>query len=283
VLSTAIGGFIDSWRVGRVVMLALVTASTAFGLGASPGRSALTGLLGALLSLGGFLLDDYLDRHRDPRGSRNPLVSGRAGPRAVLAVSVCAFVGSAALSLWMDPWVLLPVAAVAAVLVLPSTGIASGPLARAVVLGVLQALYAVIGGVSAGPGRGAQGLLCLSLFLFFGMAGGRVMGDVRDMPADTVSGVRTIPLVFGMPFALAFLVVNEILAYGCGIAAWLVGGLGGGYLACMLAICVLGSSINVFFLTSPTPRRADLTNRLSLGLLGGLYTAGMVSAGLRLW
>lgn len=172
-LSTAIGGFIDSWRAGRVAMLSVVTGGTAFGLGASPARSVLAGLLGALLFL--------------------------------------------------------------------------------------------------------------AVLLFFAMTGGRVLGDVRDMPADGVSGVRTIPLVFGMRFAAVFLAVSGILAYVCGIAAWLVGDLGGGYLACMLAICVLGSSINVFFLMALTPRRADLTNRLSLGLLGGLYTSGMVFAGLRLW
>ena len=264
-----------------MIMLALVTASTALGFGATPARSAQAGLLGAFLSLGGFLLDDYIDRHRDPTGSRNPLASGRAWPRVVLAVSVGAFVGAAALSLWLDPRLLVPAAAVVAVLVLPSIGIASGPIARAVVLGTLQALYAVIGAMSAG--RVGYGLLFVALFLFFAMTGGRVMGDVRDMLADTVSGVRTIPLVFGMRFAGAFLVVNEILAYGCGIAAGLVGGLGPGYLTCMLAICLLGSSINLLFLMDPAPRRADLANRLSLGLLGGLYTAGMVFAGLRFW
>lgn len=275
-----VASFVESWRVGRVLMLAVVTAGTAFGLGASPGRSAVAGLLGASLSLGGFLLDDYLDRETDRAASapRNPLAAGRADPRTALGVCLGSFAAASALGLLLDPWILLPEAAVAALVLAPWLGLGRGPLARALSLGTLQALYATIGGLVAG----AVGwtLLLVALFLFFAMTGGRVLGEVRDLPADQAAGTRTVPSAFGMRAAGAFLVANELLAYGCGIASALVGRLGAGYLACMIAICALGTGINAFFLADPTPRRADLANRFSLGLLGGLYTLGMVLAGL---
>jgi 4-hydroxybenzoate polyprenyltransferase len=261
-------------------MLGVVTAGTAFGLGASGGRSAIAGLLGAFLSLGGFLLDDYLDRDSDraAEAPRNPLASGRASPRVVLAVCVCSFAAAAVLALLLEPWVLVPEAAVAALLLAPSRGLAKGPVARAASLGTLQALYAAIGGLVAG--NAGSSLLLLALFLFFAMTGGRVLGEVRDLPADAAARTRTIPSAFGMKTASVFLVANEILAYASGIAAAFAGDLGHGYLACMVAICVLGTGINAYFLADPTPRRADLANRASLGLLGGLYSLGMVLAGL---
>jgi hypothetical protein len=56
------------------------------------------------------------------------------------------------------------------------------------------------------------------------------------------------------------------------------GGLGPGWFWCLVAIAAGGTAINVTFALRPTPHRADIANRMSLGILGGLYSLGMVLA-----
>jgi 4-hydroxybenzoate polyprenyltransferase len=260
-------------------MLGAVTGATAYGLGATPGRAGLAGLLGLLCSLGGFLLDDVLDRERDRVGgvTRNLVASGMLSPGAALGVAIGAFAVAAVAGAFLAPYSLLPMLGILALLILPALGIAGGPVARAASLGALQALYATIGGVFAGASGPALPLI--AAFLFFAMTGGRVLGDVRDMPADLASRLPTIPIRYGMRFAGVFLVANELVAYGCAVAAGVSGRLGYGYLVCVLLIAVAGTGINVIFVRDPTPCRADFANRLSLGLLGGLYTLGMLLAG----
>ena len=259
-------------------MMAVVTGTTAFGFGASAGRIALAAGAAALLSMGCFLLDHLFDLGKDEEGKRaaNPFSAGTLSPRAGGALIAALLAGAAALSLPLG-W---PALACAAAIVLVVTGLGigllDGPLARAVSLGALQGLYALLGGLAAGPA--SLGLWLTSLFLLLAMTGGKVLGDVRDLDPDERAGTRTIPLRFGMRVAVAFLFAFEALAYLAGAAMFLFGGLGWGWLGCLVATAVAGTAIDIWFALHPTPRAADLANKLSLGLLGGLYSLGMVLA-----
>ncbi len=78
--------------------------------------------------------------------------------------------------------------------------------------------------------------------------------------------------------SIVFLFCFEFLAYLAGATMHVAGALGRGWLWCLIAIAVTGTAINVSFAVRPSPRSADIANRLSLGLLGGLYSLGMVLA-----
>ena len=108
------------------------------------------------------------------------------------------------------------------------------------------------------------------------MTGGRVMGDVRDLPYDSKTNTMTIPKKYGLRRASVFLILTQVAAYAVALAPYFIGALGRGYFYCILGIIAAGTVINIIFVTKPTPKIADLTNRLSLGVLGMLYTIGVI-------
>jgi 4-hydroxybenzoate polyprenyltransferase len=268
----------EQLKIARVLMMVVVTGTTAFGFGAVPARAALAAGTAGLLSLGCYMLDHLFDLRKDRAVGRlsNPFSAGTLSPRTgwilVAALLACA-AGLAALVGW-------PSLAAAGGVVLVVAGLGIGildtPILRAVSLGALQGLYALLGGLAAGPAGIA---LCFTaLFLLLAMTGGRVLGDVRDMEQDERAGTPTIPLRHGIRASIFFLFYFELLAYLAGAAMYWPGGLGLGWLWCLVAIAVAGTVINTLFALRPTPRMADIANRLSLGLLGGLYSLGMVLA-----
>ena len=259
-------------------MMAVVTGTTAFGFGAPAGRIALVAAAAALLSMGCFLLDHLFDLRKDQQGKRaaNPFSAGTLSPRAGSLLIAGMLAGAAGLALPLGWPVLACAAAIALVVAGLGIGFLDGPVARAVSLGALQGLYALLGGLSAGPAR--LGLWLTAAFLLLAMTGGKVLGDVRDRDADERAGTRTIPLRYGMRVSIVFLFAFETLAYLAGAAMYLFGGLGRGWMWCLVATAIAGTAIDVRFALHPTPRTADLANRLSLGLLGGLYALGMVLA-----
>ena len=266
----------NDFRLARIIMLSMVTASSAYGFGASGVNTALSGLIGALLSMAGFYLDFLLDYTVDKASGspRNPLVAGLVSRSLLIILVIAGFSGSLAVALVVSPLLLIPCVSVALVLAAGGLGFLNTPYLRSATLGILQGLYALIGILSAGR-MNTAGVLII-LFLFFAMTGGRVMGDTRDLPFDRKTGTPSIPNSLGMRFASVFLVLHEAAAYAAGIAAYFIGNFAPGFLYCMLATAGLGTVINILFLTKPVPERADSTNRLSLGLLGGLYVLAMI-------
>lgn len=264
------------FRLARIIMLSLVTASTAYGFGAAGLAVVLSGLIGALLSMAGFYLDFLLDYARDKASGspRNPLTLGYVSRSLIIVFVFAGFSGSFALALLTSPYVLIPCVSVALLLAADGIGLLNTPYFRSATLGILQGLYALIGILAAGR-INAAGVLVI-LFLFFAMTGGRIMGDTRDLPFDRKTGTPSIPNSFGPRFAAVFLILHEAAAYAAGLAAFFSGNFALGFLYCMLAIAGLGMVINILFLTKQTPERADITNRLSLGLLGGLYVLAMI-------
>ena len=207
-------------------MMAVVTGTTAFGFGAPAGRIALAAGAAALLSMGCFQLDHLFDLRKDQQGKRaaNPFAAGTLSPRAGSFLIAGLLAGGAGLALPLGWPALACATAIVLVVAGLGVGILDGPIARAVSLGALQGLYALLGGLSAGPAR--LGLWLTSVFLLLAMTGGRVLGDVRDRDADERAGTRTIPLCCGMRAAIAFLFVFETLAYLAGAAMYLFGEIG---------------------------------------------------------
>lgn len=266
----------DQLKLARVLMMVVVTGTTAFGFGAPTARIAIAAGAAGLLSMGCFLLDHLFDSKKDGAGGRssNPFAARTIALRAGWILITLLLAGASVLALLLG-W---PALACAACIVLVvaglGIGILDGPIARAVSLGALQGLYALLGGLAAGLPRVGIGLT--ALFLLLAMTGGRVLGDVRDMETDARAGTRTIPLRFGMRASILFLFCFETLAYLAGAAMYVFGGMGRGWLWCLVATAAAGTAINVRFAMRPTPRMARVANGLSLGLLGGLYSLGMV-------
>jgi 4-hydroxybenzoate polyprenyltransferase len=272
----------DQLRIARVLMMIVVTGTTAFGFGAGAGPVALAAAAAGFLSFGSFLLDHLCDLRKDTAAGRavNPFSAGTFPPAAgaVLIALPLVAAGALAAAACLPAWWAGLSAVVGVVLVVAGlgSGLLDGPVPRAVSLGGIQGMYALLGGLAAGPPP--IGLWLIALFLLLAMTGGRVLGDVRDSGDDARAGTRTIPLRYGTSAAIAFLFCFEAAAWLAGAAASWIGGLGRGWLWCLAAIAATGTAINLSFAVRPTPRRADLANRLSLGVLGGLYSLGMVLA-----
>jgi 4-hydroxybenzoate polyprenyltransferase len=268
--------FMFVWRIDRVIMLSAVTAATAWGFGATPANTILSAFLGAFLCAAGFYLDYIADARKDRASGKisNPIASDQMPFNlAVAFVVICAGI-AVALGYVVNPWSLLPIAAVLLIISLEATVVMSSPISRAASLGLLQALYALIGCLASHKFNFA--IIWICLFLFFAMSGGRILGDFRDIEQDRISGVKSFPLTFGIKFSIFFLFSSEFLAYAAGFAALHPGGLGRNWLYPICAITLAGTIINILFSRKPLPKQAKFYNSLSLGLLGGLYIIGMI-------
>jgi len=266
----------EGLRIDRIIMLALVTSSTAYGFGGSSKKVCLVGLTAAFLALGGFYLDHLMDWKKDKASGNmiNPIARGKVSTRLGLVFVIVGFGTSAVLGFLINPLILLPWAGVILFVGGLAIGILDTPILRAVSLGVLQGLYVLIGGLSVG--NFGWGIVLIALFLFFAMIGGRVMGDVRDLPYDIKVNTMTIPKKYGLRWGKIFLLINEIAAYILALSVYWIKALGSGYFYCVLGIIIIGTIINLIFITKPTPKIAGLTNALSLGVLGMLYVLGMI-------
>ena len=257
-------------------MMVVVTGTTSFGFGAPAIRIVIAAAAAGLLSMGCFLLDHLFDSKKDGAGggASNPFSAGALAPGSGWILITPLLAGAAILALLLGWPALACAACIVLIVVGLGVGTLDGPIPRAVSLGALQGLYAMLGGLAAGPLH--VGVALTAVYLLLAMTGGRVLGDVRDMEIDARAGTRTIPLRFGMCASILFLFCFESLAYLAGAAMYWFGGMGQGWLWCLVATAVAGTTINVRFATRPTPRAAKLANGLSLGLLGGLYSLGMV-------
>lgn len=246
----------ESWRIGRVIMPALVTGSTAYGFGGSLNNVILAGLIGAFLALSGFYLDYLADWKKDRISGKmlNPIASGKMPPRMGL---VCVIVGigiSTIIGFILNPQILLPIAGVILIVAGMSIGILETPILRAIGLGAIQGFYALIGGLSVG--NFGLGVILTALFLLFAMTGGRVMGEVRDLPHDIKASTMTIPQKYGLRWANIFLIINEVMAYVLAISVYWIGALGQGYFYCILGMIAAAIIINLIFITKTTPKIA---------------------------
>lgn len=257
-------------------MMFLVTGSTAYGFGGVWYRVILAAVCAAFLALGGFYLDYVADWKKDKISGKltNPIAAGIILPLLGIVITIGGVLISGVLAYLIKPVALIPLAWVIILIGGMAVGILDKPILRALSLGAIQGLYVLIGGIASD--NFGIGVILTGLFLFFAMTGGRVMGDVRDLPHDQKTDIQTIPKKYGLVWARIFLVINELFAYIIALLVFFMGGLKIGYAYCVIGIIVFGIIINTIFIIKTTPKVADITNKLSLGVLGMLFVIGMI-------
>ena len=265
-------------RLNRTAMVALITGAGAFAAGAGDVRALAMTLAGWCLAVGGFSLDFYADRDLDVTGPRaevrhNPLADGSLSPTIGLAFSLTFIALSLVVTVLVAPWALLPWDVILAIIVGLALHRFETPLARAATLGLLQALYVLLGGLA---GRLSPGLLLLAAMFFFAMFGGRGMIDIRDFPQDQATRVQTLPLRYGIKRTAQFTAVSLLIAYALSLAAYFTGEFSAAYLYLDLVFIAVGLVCAWLFATRPSPRLAYALTIVFMMGIGSLICLAMV-------
>jgi len=171
------------------------------------------------------------------------------------------------------PWALLPWGIILAVIVGLALHLFETPLARALTLGLLQALYALVG---AEAGRLSLGLGLLAGMFFFAMFGGRGMIGIRDFPQDEVTRVQTLPKRYGAKRTAQFTAVNLLISYALSLAAYFTGEFSIIYLYLDLAFIAIGLVCAWLFATRPSPKLAYVLTMVFMMGEGFLICLAMI-------
>jgi 4-hydroxybenzoate polyprenyltransferase len=258
-------------RLNRTAMVAMITGSAAFTAGAGVANSLWITLAGWLLSVGGFSLDFLADRDLDVVGPRaeirhNPFTDNSLSPRTGLVFSLSFLIASLVIIILVSPWALLPWGITLAVIIGLALHLFEHPLARALTLGLLQALYAIMGAMA---GQLTLGLWFIAGTFFFAMFGGRGMIDIRDFPQDEVTRVQTLPKRYGIKRTAQFTAICLLISYTLSLTAYFIGEFNNLYLYLDIAFIAVGLVCAWLFATRPSPR---LAYRLTLVFMMGMGT-----------
>lgn len=265
-------------RLNRTIMVAMIAGAASFAAGAGTTRSLWMTLAAWLLAVGGFSLDFYADRDLDIQGPRaeirhNPLADGSLAPDIGLTFSVACLAASLGLTVVIAPLALAVWLVIVAVIVGLALHLFETPLARAFTLGLLQALYALMGGMA---GQLTLGLVLLAGLFFFAMFGGRGMIDIRDFPQDQATRVQTLPKRYGIQRTAQFTAVCLVIAYALSLAAYLTGEFGPIYLYLSLIFVGVGLVCAWLFATRPSPKLAYVLTLVFMMGAGLLICLAMV-------
>jgi len=241
-------------------MLAIITGAAAFAAGAGISKSLWMALIGFCLAAGGFSLDYFADRDLDLEGvraaqRRNPLAEGKLSLRAGLIFSLSAIFISFILLLLISPSSILPWLFIVLVIIGLALHWFETPLMRAFTLGLLQALYILMGAIA---GKLSLGLILLSLMFFFAMFAGRGLTDIRDYPQDARTRVSTIPKRYGIRKTTIFIFVGLLIAHAFGLSAYWTGEFNSIYLFLMLAATLVGLTCSAYFIFRPSSHLAHI-------------------------
>jgi 4-hydroxybenzoate polyprenyltransferase len=266
------------FRLNRTAMVALITGTAAFAADAGLFRSLWMTLAGWCLAVGGFSLDFYADRGLDVKGPRararhNPLADGSFRPSTGLVFSLAFIAASLVLVCLIAPWALLPWCAILGVVVGLALHLCEMPLARALTLGLLQALYVLLGGAA---GRLSPGLGLSAAMFFFAMFGGRGMTDIRDFPQDEVTQVQTLPKRYGVKRTAQFAAVCLLISCAFSLGVYLTGEMRPIYLYLDLAFVAVVLACAGLFATRPDPKLAYTLTLVSMMGTGSLICLAMV-------
>ena len=258
-------------RLNRTAMVAMITGSAAFAAGAGVANSLWMTLAGWFLAVGGFSLDFYADRDLDVVGPRaeirhNPFTDGSLSPPTGLAFSTTFIIASLVITILVAPWALIPWGITLSIVVGLALHIFEHSLARALTLGLLQALYALMGAAS---GYLSPGLGLLAGMFFFAMFGGRGMIDIRDFPQDEVTRVQTLPKRYGIKRTAQFTAICLLISYALSLAAYFTGEFSTIYLYLDIVFVAVGLVCAWLFATRPSPR---LAYTLTLVFMMGMGT-----------
>jgi 4-hydroxybenzoate polyprenyltransferase len=203
----------------------------------------------------------------------NPLTDGSLSPRTGLVFSWSSIALSFLLTLLLSPWSLLPWGVVLAIVVGLALHLFETPLARALTLGLLQALYVLMGGMA---GRLSPGLGFLAGMFFFAMFGGRGMIDIRDFPQDQVTRVQTLPKRYGIRRTAQLTALSLTVAYALSYAAYLTGEFSRIYLYLDLVFIIGGLACAWLFAARPSPKLAYALTLVFMMGMGSLICLAMI-------
>jgi 4-hydroxybenzoate polyprenyltransferase len=265
-------------RLNRSLMVAVITGSSAYVAGAGVARSLWMTLAGWCLAVGGFSLDFHADRDLDMEGPRsrsrhNPLSDGSLAPRTGLIFSLAFIALSGILTALVSPFSLLAWAIVLATIVGLALHLFETATTRALTLGLLQALYVLLGGLA---GRLSPALLLLAGMFFFAMSGGRGMIDIRDYPQDQATRVQTLPKRYGVRRTAWFTAVCLLVAFVLSFAAYWTGEFGRVYLYLDLVFIAVGLACTGLFVARPTSRLAHVLTLVFMMGMGSLICLAMI-------
>jgi 4-hydroxybenzoate polyprenyltransferase len=259
-------------------MVAMIAGAAAFTANAGVTNAIWMTLAGWCLAVGGFSLDFYADRDLDAEGPRaemrrNPLTDGSLSPSIGLAFSMIFIAISFATTLLVAPRALLPWGIILSIIVGLALHLFERPLTRALSLGLLQGLYALMGGAS---GRLSLGLWLLAGMFFFAMFGGRGMIDIRDFPQDEVTRVQTLPKRYGVRRTAQFTAFCLLIAYALSLAVYFTGEFSPIYLYFDLAFVAVGLVCAWLFVTRPSPSLAYVLTLVCMMGMGSLICLAMI-------
>jgi 4-hydroxybenzoate polyprenyltransferase len=261
-------GFLKLFRINRTIMVAAITGTGAYAAGAPARTSLLMTLAGFLLATGGFSLDFVADRHLDMTGPRsrhrlNPVADGVITPAFGTVFSLVFIAASFVLILLTSPFSLVPWFVTAAVIGGLALHWFEGALSRAFTLGLLQALYTLMGGLS---GKLTAGVLLLAALFFTAMFGGRAVTDIRDFLQDQNTPVETFPKRFGVKAAVIFASVCICAALAISVLIYFTGEFNRAYLYLDMGFVCLGVLLVALLAAKPTPAMAQfLTYAFMMG------------------
>ena len=265
-------------RLNRSVMVAIITGSAAFAAGAGVAHSLWMTLTGWCLAVGGFSLDLYSDRDLDVEGPRayirhNPFVDHSISPTAGLVFSLSFIIASGVIAFLVAPWAMLPWGITLSIIVGLAMHVFETPIARALTLGLLQALYVFIGGAT---GSLSLGLGLLAGMFFFAVFGGRGFIGIRDFPQDSTTRVQTLPKRYGLKRTAQFDTVCLLVAYALSLAAYFTGEFTAIYLYLDLVFIVVGLVCAWLFATRPSPKLAYALTLIFMMGMGSIICLAMI-------
>jgi 4-hydroxybenzoate polyprenyltransferase len=266
------------FRLNRTVMVAMIAGAAAFAADAGATKALWMTLAAWFLAVGGFSLDFYADRDLDAEGPRaemrhNPLTDGSLSPATGLAFSITFIAVSFATTLMIALPALLPWSVILAIIVGLALHLFERPLVRALTLGLLQGLYAIMGGVS---GHLSLGSWLLAGMFFFAMFGGRGMIDVRDFPQDTETRVQTLPKRYGVKRTARFTALCLLIAYALSLAVYFTGEFSPIYLYLDVVFIAAGVVCAWLFATRPSPRLAYVLTLVCMMGMGSLICLAVI-------
>jgi len=258
-------------RLNRTIMVAMITGASAFAAGRNIRDSLLVALAGWFLAVSGFSLDFLADRDLDMEGPRakirhNPYTDGSLSLPIGLTFSLVFIIASFVLTLILAPMALI----IWGLILLVILGLAlhwfEYPLSRAFTLGLLQGLYALMGGLT---GSLSPGIVIIALMFFFAMFGGRGMIDIRDFPQDIETRVMTLPKRYGIKRTARFTGICLFISFALSLVAYFTGDFTTIYLYLDLVFIITGTISAILFMVKPSP---ELAFRLTLVFMMGMGT-----------
>ena len=258
-------------RLNRTAMVAMIAGTAAFVSGSSVTGSLLMTLSGWCLAVGGFSLDFFADRDLDVKGPRarrrhNPIADGSLAPSTGLAFSITFILASFVLTLLLTPRALLPWGIILLIIIGLALHLLEHPLTRALSLGLLQALYMLMGGT---VGTLSPGIIIIAGMFFFAMFGGRGMIDIRDFPQDKETRVMTLPKRYGIKRTAYFTGICLFISYALSLGAYFSGEFTPIYLYLDIIFIIVGIICAYLFMTRPSP---ELAYKLTLVCMMGMGT-----------